>query len=181
MKNKNFFRNLSTTALAICSLSSAVAFSSYACLLSEDKNFSGYSWLFEEEDNNTSSEDGLSCKYIYFADLPVYNKFSDKYNPVEKWFINEVQLEPNDPSGSSFSVKSCSENDGGTVIIPKNIGEYEISEIAPDAKFPSNTKVLCVREGVNFDEDQIKKKNTQISIVVNNYDPVTYDPAQGLY
>lgn len=112
---------------------------------------------------------------------PFITTLVDKYMAVEKWFINGVQLEPNDPSGSSFSVKSCSENDGRTVIIPKNIGEYEISEIASDASFPSSTKVLCVREGVNFDEDKIRENNPQISIIVNNYDPVTYDPAQDLY
>lgn len=147
MKKKNFLRNLSTTALAICCLSSAVAFSSFASLnkgpkLTLTQSFgTGASFPVVDDEGNVVFKGDNHCTLTFEAD----NVFS-----------------------SSMSVTGATENNNGVVFIPTgfqsivNGNEVKVTKVNSDAKF-LNTKTLVVPGESEFDETEIRKNNPKIS------------------
>lgn len=179
MKKKNFLRNLSTTALAICCLSSAVSLPSYACLLKSERLENG----------------DYKFKYIFSINSPVDSDTSaepvDLVSNFQKTVINSAKLEPvntdakaksepvnTDTSNKQFFVKKIEENDNGVVVIPEQIGLADnfirITRVNSDVGLPSGTNTMIIHNNVDYDKDNIINKHPGISIL-------RYKPGEGLF
>lgn len=164
MKKKNFLRNLSTTALAICCLSSSLTLPSYASL--------------EKDKDNAPLKPHVFSTFSYSssAAFPKLERFSGGvgYSGWEQRdFSNKIVLEVIGPN--EVAVSDILESDNGNVAIPKNcpseyvIGglpseiqeclgdstkDFEITKINSDVDFSkANVIALAVPDSVStFDE-----------------------------
>ncbi len=173
MKKKNFLRNFSATALAMCCLSSAIAFTSFASFEeNNEENLGNIAWLFEEEEKSASSSKGLKLTltqpFRTKASFPVIN---DEGNFDYKGDNHcTLTFEADNAFGSSINVTGSTENNNGVVFIPSSLevfegNEMKVTKINPDAKFP-NTKTLVVLGESEFDDDKIKENNPEISLLL---------------
>ncbi len=149
MKNKNFLRSLSATALAICCLSSAVALPSSASLNKGPK-------LTLTKPASTSNA------------LPVIGE--DKQIVFKKDSHCTLTYEADSIWGSSIAVTGSTENNNQIVVIPEDVevingNKMKITKINSDAKFP-NTKTLVFPDEAEFDEAKIRENNPGISLLL---------------
>lgn len=182
MKKKNFLRNLSTTALAICCLSSAVALPSYACLSEVERLENG----------------DFECGYTFLFNSPVYSDTSaepvDPVSNYQKIVINTAEFEPvntvnsneqfdADTLNNPVSLKAIKENDNGVVVVPEQVGlsytsgdgySIKITRVNSDVDFPPGTNTVIIHNNVDYDKDNIINKYPEISIL-------RYKPGEGLF
>ncbi len=149
LKKKNFLRNLSTTALAMCCLSSAVAFPSYASLNKGPK-------LTLTKPASTSTA------------LPVIDK--DGQFVFKKDSCCTLTYEADSIWGSSIAVTGSTENNNQIVVVPEDVevingNKMKVKKINPDAKF-LNTKTLVFPNAAEFDEAKIRENNPGISLLL---------------
>lgn len=180
MKSKNFLRNLSTTALAMCCLSSAIAFPSFASFEeNNEENLGNIAWLFEEEEkeavdlpSSASSNKGpkltLTKSFETKTSFPVID---DEGNLVYKGdSYCTVTFESDSIWSSSMAVTGSTENNNGIVFIPQkfpsgiNGNTVEVTKINPDATF-FNTKTLVFPDEAECNKAEIRKNNPDISIL----------------